>query len=466
MALPNEIRSMPLIMGNDAVDSTNIKLLPANATSNTAFKKNGNSRILFNIPAYANSFINPKRTYLSFKGKCVKDDGSVFQYLNDDGSTHTDTAEKARFVDGLPVFERMVIRSGGGVLLEDIQDYHIIERILNNTKTKQEMDARADIIGDRRGNLAIYGEGHVASISDEDKKGRIFTKDLLSGVLGAHQDQYIPIGLFETSGGFSFQIELFLADNSVATRNDKDAASPVAVGYELTDVRLNMEVVQFEDEVMRMFNQQVLQGNAINMPFKTFRLHQSQIPASQDSVDINIVENAHNVDKVYTVILPQNYTQQLKLEAGDLDDETAVDDKLSFEGGVRAANKVSMYQYRYGTKFYPAEKVENNGILDTLATFFASMSCSDYLHAPYWIAGRDADGNRHWENNFFIVQSFKSFAGKNVLNGLNTSSTGAPIQLYLKLDNAAAGALSIMSFVETTNRIHIKAGGHVTMIDG
>jgi len=463
MALPNEIRSMPLIMGNDAVDSTNIKLLPANATSNTSYKKNGNSRILFNIPAYANSFINPKRTYLSFKGKCVDPAAA------DPANNALGSGEVGRFVDGLPVFERMVIRSGGGVLLEDIQDYHIIERILNNTKTKQEMDARADIIGDRRGDLALYGSGHVANISTEDESGRIFTKDLLSGVLGSHQDQYIPIGLFETSGGFSFQIELYLADNSVATRNDKSGSGPGDVGYELTDVKLNMEVVQFEDEVMRMFNQQVLQGNAINMPFKTFRLHQSQIPANQDSVDINIVENAHNVDKVYTVLLPQNYTQQLQLTGSGslvLTDTTALDDNLSFEGGVRATNKVSMYQYRYGTKFYPAEKVENNGTLDTLATFFASMSCSDYLYAPYWIAGRDADGNRNWENNFFIVQSFKTFAGKNVLNGLNTSSTGAPIQLYLKLHSPASGSLSIMSFVETTNRIHIKAGGHVTMIDG
>lgn len=467
MALPNEIRSMPLIMGNDAVDATNIKLLPANATGNTAFKKNGNSRIVFNIPAYANSFINPKRTYLSFKGKCTKSNGSAFE-VGTSATPHADEAQKARFVDGAPVFERMVIRAGNGVMLEDIQDYHVIERLLNNTKTKEAMEARGDIIGDRRGLLATYGSSIVTDISTEDKAGRIFTKDLLSGVLGPSQSQYVPVGLFETSGGMSFQIELYLASDNVAVRNDKGSTGAADVSYELTDVKLNMEIVQFEDEVMRMFNSQVLQGGAIQMPFKSYRLHQSQMSTGTTTADINIVESAHNVDKVLTCILDQGYDAlQKKLESA-LDDGNVIVDKLSFEGGTKATNKVDKYQYRYGTKFYPAEKVENNGTTDTNATLFTSMSCSDYLHAPFWVGGRDKTGDRTWEKNYFIVQSFKTFAGKNVLNGLNTSSTGAPIQLHLELQSAvpASTTLSVLSFVESTHRVHIKAGGLVSLIDG
>lgn len=450
MSLPNEIRSIPLIMGNDSVECTKIKLLPANATGNTAFTATTNNRVVFNIPAYPNSFINPKRSYISFKGKVAS----------------TVALDKARFVDGLPVIERLVLRAGNGVILEDIQDYYLIERILNSAMDKESLEAKGDLVGDRRAYITGTGTstatGQVANIYTEDKAGRIFTKDLLSGVLGKHQDMYVPVGLFETSGGFSFQLELYLATNAIACRNDTGAN---AVSYELTDMRMNLEIVQFEDEIMRIFNTAVLKGNAIEMPFKSFRLHRSVVQGVQ-SIDVNITESAHNIDQVYTAILPTTYANTQKAGAFTTADELTTDN-LSGDGGTSSSNsnyQVKMYQFRYGTKYYPTDKVENNGTTDTNATYLASMSSIDALSKPTWLASRSVSGTRNWENNYFIAQGFKTFAGRNVLNGLNTSSSGAPLQLFLEFIGNAT--VIINSFVQAQHRLHIKAGGMASLIDG
>lgn len=443
MSLPNEIRSIPLVMGNDSVECTKIKLLPANATGNTPFTATTNNRVVFNIPAYPNSFINPKRSYISFKGKVES----------------TTSADNARFVDGLPVIERLVLRAGNGVILEDIQDYYLIERILNSAMDKESLEAKGDLVGDRRAYLTEAGAGGVDDIYTEDKAGRIFTKDLLSGVLGKHQDMYVPVGLFETSGGFSFQLELYLAPDAISCRNDTGANT---VSYELTDMRMNLEIVQFEDEIMRMFNTAVLKGNAIEMPFKSFRLHRSVVQGVQ-SIDVNITESAHNIDTVYTAILPTTYANTQKQGTFTTVDALTTDN-ISGHGGVRSTNVVDKYQFRYGTKYYPTDKVENNGTTDTNASYLASLSSVDALSKPTWLASRSISGKRNWENNYFISQGFKSFAGRNVLNGLNTSSSGAPLQLFLEF--TANASVIVNSFVQAQHRLHIKAGGMASLIDG
>ena len=181
------------------------------------------------------------------------------------------------------------------------------------------------------------------------------------------------MGLFESSGGMSFSIELYLARPEMACKSE--ASTPTAVDFEITDVKLMTEVVHMEEEVMRAFNSMVLEGGAVSIPFKSYRLHKSHITASQNRVIANISESAHNVEKVYSVLMRQSKSQK----AGRTDELDDVSDAIGFFGGIDAKTNpaqpaviVDKWQYRYGTKYYPPARVENNGTVDTNATFLVT----------------------------------------------------------------------------------------------
>ena len=87
VALPRNLVSPPVVHGDDRVKSSSVKILPANA--NSTYSPTSGNRIVFNLPAYAKSFINPQRTYLSFNIK------------------KTGTAADSRLVDGVPWIDRI-----------------------------------------------------------------------------------------------------------------------------------------------------------------------------------------------------------------------------------------------------------------------------------------------------------------------------------------------------------------------
>jgi len=168
--------------------------------------------------------------------------------------------------------------------------------------------------------------------------------------------------------------------------------------------------------------------------------------------------------------------QQTKMIPTDVSEE--INDSICFFGGagsktynindgngnVTNVNMVRDYQFRYMNKYYPPAKVEN-GKLDTTMTYLTSLSENDGLMNDYFISRRMSNGERLWEHNFVIIQSFKTFANKQSINGLNTSSTSSPIQLYLNMDTGVTSAMDIVSFVESVHSVRIQQGGATTIVE-
>eukprot|EP00854_Cymbomonas_tetramitiformis_P032717 gene32717-41629_t len=46
----------------------------------------------------------------------------------------TSTSANNLFKDGIPVFNRILIKSGNGSVIEDITDFHLLERVFNLLK--------------------------------------------------------------------------------------------------------------------------------------------------------------------------------------------------------------------------------------------------------------------------------------------------------------------------------------------
>jgi hypothetical protein len=66
---------------------------------------------------------------------------------------------------------------------------------------------------------------------------------------------------------------------------------------------------------------------------------------------------------------------------------------------------------------------------------------------------------------FAIVQSFKS-SKDNIQNALNSSATGAPLELSLALKKPASEALRVEHFVKSNYTLNIVKGGQTTLING
>jgi hypothetical protein len=445
VALPRNLVSPPVVHGDDRVKSSSVKILPANA--NSTYSPTSGNRIVFNVPAYAKAFINPQRTYLSFNIK------------------KTGTAADSRLVDGVPWVDRITLKCGT-VMVEDIQNYALLERMESLYETEDHNLSRAWIEGDYSSVLRKYtgGSGAMAeTILDkaitEQAAGRAYTKPLLSGVIGKNQQFYVPVGMLNASGSQAIQLEIFLASNDqVVTRNTGITASP---GYELSEVALNICVTELPERAMKAFNSAVLSGGSVKLPYKTTRCFQQHVPSGQTHIDFNIVENSFDAEKVMVAMRPQSKVSQYTTA----DVNGATDDCFALRGGENSGSVISKYQFRYGTEQFPPAPVEVRDNAGTTPAILQGLASCDMLHRSPRLCAIDIDGAPVFENKgFFIAQGFKT-SDDPILNGLSTASGGAPIEL--KLDFSAQNTdLSMFAFVRSNYSLNIGSTGSVTMTEG
>ena len=90
----------------------------------------------------------------------------------------------------------------GTVMVEDIQNFALLERIESLYETEDHSLSRAWIEGDYSSVLRKYTAG-TSSLAEtilnkaiaEQTAGRNYTKPLLSGVIGKGQQFYVPVGM-------------------------------------------------------------------------------------------------------------------------------------------------------------------------------------------------------------------------------------------------------------------------------
>ncbi len=453
VALPRKLVAPPKINGDDRVRCQNVELYPANATGQTEFTPEGASRIVFNVPAYSGSFINPKRSYMSFT--ITKTGG---------------TATASRLVDGLPWIERMTTRIGTQTV-EDIQDYNVLERAENWMKTQDAAQTRASLEGDYADLIHAYASAEaaaaLAAVVLSQNTGKCYTKPLLSGIFGKDQEYYIPVGLLEASG-YAAQLEFYLAKaTSVVKLNNGSSDTP---SYKLSNVKLHLEVVTLPERAMAAFNSEVMSGGMVSLPFTTSRVHKQYIPDTQQSIDMNISEAAQDIQSVTVCLRKQSAIGAYNVAAASNGHLQEVDGLMFVGGtGVTGVTAVERWQFRYGQKYYPPAAVENLG--GSLPTILAGMASTDMLYkAPKVLATRRLGAPEYEKTGFQIRQGFKS-SEDDILNGLNAASSGAPIQLFLKFKTASTGNtpganLALDAFVAASYTLNVFKNGQVSLVDG
>ena len=114
---------------------------------------------------------------------------------------------------------------------------------------------------------------------------------------------------------------LWLEDPAIATL----LADAGAVGYTLSDVQLQLEVVEMPQSLNEKLDKELFNGGAFKLPYSTWRQHINHIPSGSQNAELSINESAHNIENVMTVMTKQsrpaivNYDTTLATSRDNLD---------------------------------------------------------------------------------------------------------------------------------------------------
>jgi hypothetical protein len=446
VSLPRQLIAPKVVRGDDRLKSTSVELMPANAGA--TYSPESNRRLVWNIPAYAKSFVDCTRSYMSYT---IKKTGSVGDSI---------------IASNVPFVDRLTIKAGT-VLLEDLRDYALQEKLHGLTESSDYGEGRQWMTGDYQDVLRKYTSGTstlgntiMSKIQSEQADGRTYTKPLISGVLGAGQQYYLPLGMLAASGSQALQLELFLADaHQVITRNTGVTDN---ISYEISDIKLHLQVVELPERALGAFNSAIMSGGTVRVPFSTTRVFQQHVPANQTHIDFSVVESSKQVEKIQVAMRPQSktssYTTVNVLESPE--------DAYDLRGGENSGGTVvEKFQFRIGNNMFPPRAIEVTAGKGTAPVILAGLASTDCLNKSMRLTSIDIDGNPVFENRgFFIQQGFKS-SNDPIENGISTAVGQGPIEL--KLDFSAQNtALSMFAFVTSRHHLNITATGSVSMTDG
>jgi len=315
-----------------------VRLQPIGVNAATAYTPSALNKIHFRIPCYSKSFMDNSRTFLSFTLKST--------------GTNLTGSHNAVFGNGLPCFNRLVLKSSNGLVIEDITQYHLLTRLFTILSTEEEYRSAEGVYGDSDpdvtvGNLLLTGVKYTIQFN--------------SGLLDKNLKAFLPLFMMGTS--YALDIELYLSDASQCMRLvGSGGTTPTNVSYELTNPIMNLCLLKMDNQLCSRYNAIACDPNeSIVIPFTTYRCHVHTLNSQTSVVHIN--DASTNVRRIWSIFTPVSSTVANSLV-------------LPFKGSTKqasAANKITSYNFRLGNQFlYNEPVVETNDNNETL--FFVKDS--------------------------------------------------------------------------------------------
>ncbi len=437
MAIPRGLVSQDMIKQMEGIRSVRTNVLPANSSGNYAFQASGNNRVIFQIPAFANSFINQKRSYIKFT-----------------------LAGSGKMISGCPVFRRMLLKNARGQVLEDVNEYDYLCKIMDSFKTSSELRGQAYTHKKLTGlSKEVYDKASMKTAAG----GKTIIHELNSGLLGNTQEFMIPVSTMNASSGYAFQLELFLnSDDKVV-----DSGS-----YTIQDVSYEIELLEVTDQLMMDLNNELSQGQELPLPYRSYRAHTTSLTSSS-SQKVNISESAVNLEGVMSVIKPVSHSQTTFTDANvarAVDPYNTIGGKINLKNDgtdVEESDKsVIKYSFRYGSQYFPTSPVEL--VSDSVLALENALCVMDLkndlpvLTENIVTSAADQLVPRFEATDFIIAHSFRTSAD-NVKNGLNASSSGAPLELNLSFKGNMMNH-EVLTFVQQQNTLYIQKDGGSSII--
>jgi hypothetical protein len=324
----------------------------------------------------------------------------------------------------------MIVKTGSGSVLEDIQDLDVYDRLSLNMENYSGASVKNALLG--------WGENDTEAATLQ-YAGTTYVKPLPSGVLGKENEFYIPLHLMGST--YAFEVELQLAPVSSVVQ--RLSGGDTNASYSINNVSLQLEVVNMPEDVCRKLDAAICGGEALRIPYSEVKAYRNNVPNGVLRHSVQTHEVSPNVEKVMTVIRPSTFA--------------IGDDKFKFFGGRKSGSTgiVAEYQFRYADRYAPLQPAKtganSNGAL-------ANIVREVGFEAMPWFASTSTNGDSKYAiDSFFLLQDFQT--DPDLVSGLSTMAHASPIETYLTFSADTTAALSLNTFAKSTNALEISGNG-------
>lgn len=285
VAVPKKMVPVPNVYGVESFKEMKPEMIALHPIQhkNTVFTSTGTNRISFKVPAYSNALLDTSRSFMHMRLSS--------------GSTTAPCA----LAQGMPIFERMVVKTSSGLTLEDVSDMDILSHMLSFVKpdshevqslygNKIEHKDSANI---QAGVLRFSPDGsHPRSEAILKFDWGIFDKKL---------SKFIPLFMADGGAGYSFDVDLYVTDRGTALRTGDNFFGSGTTGKIMIENPVwYLQLMRMDEGLARRFNQMAVSGEEIRIPFHTYHTHNASAQSTDQIVYIH--ENATNFKKIITCL--------------------------------------------------------------------------------------------------------------------------------------------------------------------
>jgi len=428
------------------------------ASTNSQTKYTSGDKLLFNIPSYQKGFIDFSKSYMKFEAKITNS---------------SPTSGKVCFYDNIPVFDRVLIRGGNGVVLEDIQGYQNLERIQMLLKSKSELES--DNI---YGNYTVKPE----SITDivlaaKQEKSVGYIKKLHSGIF-SNEDYMFPI--HRVGGGLELELDIsskatVLRGATRETINNWNDGS-----FEITNVKFVFSLLTVSDDFLSKYNS-MSNNSELVLPITTFQRHVSTFSGAEIEPVLFINSAKKEVRRSYSVFTKNKTTVQDAPAAASGSGATAipVGTGIQYPQFLKGSSDTDQACIRFIHKYQDRQFPENyvnatvdgaGGVTDQtnlLAHVLTNIPPEKTKMSPYLASLSKLHGSgirSIYEEEFMIVQDFRSSDDKGVINSLNMAVNSSPLILELKMNKTGSGTTMVQTYLELSSDVVIASDGGMSIV--
>ena len=409
---------------------------------NTVFTSSGTNRISFKVPAYSNALLDTSRSFLHMRLSS--------------GETND-----AALAQGMPIFERMVVKTSSGLTLEDVTDMDILSHMLSFVKPdSHELQSlygnkieQKDGTNDLAGILAYDPDGNQA------RSEAILKFDW--GIFDKKLSKFIPLFMADGGAGYSFDVDLYVSDRGVAKKTNFPYLGTGTVGkLQIENPVWYLQLMRMDEGLARRFNQMAVSGEEIRIPFHTYHTHNATAQSTDQIVYIH--ENATNFKKIITCL---HRSGQPLIRYDAVSDKTVIHNGMG--GGVSGyvsdgANPpsntnasylpVTSYNYRVGVQHVYNEPVmETDSNTRSLMFVKQAFGVPDEIRTGLEVSNVNEDPEDTARTRVFDKYRWMSVASfdyspsdSDVVQGISSSN---PVQLDIKFGVEPTG-FNILNFCE------------------
>lgn len=448
VAVPKKMVPVPNVYGVESFKEIKPEIVALHPVQhkNTTFSTAAQNRISFRIPAYANALLDNSRSFIHMR-------------LGTPGSTG------AFLANGLPIFDRVVVKTSAGLTLEDVSDLDVLRVMMDSLRPAETISQGSlgngttgvadylDTTNIRAGKIPYAGVSQFAG--PNTYKEVMFKFDF--GIFSKKLTKFLPLFMADGGAGYSFDVDLYVSNKGMNT-GSLLIHSPVWY----------MHLMRMDEGLARRFNQMAVHGEEIRIPFTTWHTHRTSL--TSNSIISYIHENATNFKKILTCLHNTNARLITAVSGGKvkgtgmlggINSSTASD----ATGVVNSTNTVSSYNYRVGVQHVYNEPVqETSSNTRTLQFVKSAFGYSDdtvlqtELHNTLPNrANTDVKMRMFEAERWCSVASFDYSPGEEgVIQGISTSN---PVELSLNVSNFDATIPTIvLNYCELAYDLVFKGG--------